>query len=107
RVRNFKWKNPSKPVLIWTGSIVGVLVVGWVTLNILLANPKTGTPMINWAIGTFGNKTAKVDVGHLEHPFSDKFDLTAFDWPGTIHAKAIQINYDLFGWLPGRVMAKR
>lgn len=107
RVRNFKWKSPGKPVLIWTGSIVGVLVVGWVTLNILLANPTTGTPMINWAIGAFGNKTAKVDVGHLEHPFSDKFVLTTFDWPGTINAKAIEINYDLFGWLPGRVLAKR
>lgn len=107
RVRNFKFRNPSKPVLIWTGSIVGVLVVGWVALNILLANPSTGTPMINWAIGTFGNKTAKVDVGHLEHPFSDKFVLSTFDWPGTINAKAIEINYDLFGWLPGRVLAKR
>jgi len=107
RARNFKWKNPSKPVLIWTGSIVGVLVVGWVTLNILLANPTTGTPMINWAIGTFGNKTAKVDVGHLAHPFSDKFVLSTFDWPGTVNAKSIEINYDLFGWLPGRVLAKR
>ncbi len=107
RARNFKWKSPAKPALIWMGSIVGVLVVGWVTLNILLANPKTGTPMINWAIGTFGNKTAKVDVGHLEHPFSDKFVLSTFDWPGTINANAIEINYDLFGWLPGRVLAKR
>lgn len=107
RARNFKWKNPSRPVLTWTGSIVGVLVIGWVTLNILLANPTTGTPMINWAIGTFGNKTAKVDVGHLAHPFSDKFVLSTFDWPGTINAKSVEINYDLFGWLPGRVLAKR
>ncbi len=107
RVRNFKWKSPAKPMLVWTGSILGVLVAGWVTLNILLANPKTGTPMINWAIGTFGNKTAKVDVGHLAHPFSDRFVLTAFNWPGTVNVKAVEVNYDLFGWLPGRVLAKR
>lgn len=107
RVRNFKWKSPGKHVLIWTGSIVGVLVVGWVTLNILLANPSTGTPMINWAIGTFGNKSAKVQVGHLAHPFSDRFILKTFDWPGTIEADAIEINYDLFGFLPGRVLARR
>ena len=107
RIRNFKWQSPSKPVLIWTGSIVGVLVVGWVTLNILLANPRTGTPMINWAIGTFGDKSAKVQTGHLAHPFSDRFVLQALDWPGTIEARAIEINYDLFGFLPGRVLAKR
>ncbi len=107
RARNFKWKSPSKHVLIWTGSIGGVLVVGWVTLNMLLANPSTGTPMINWAIGAFGNKSAKVQVGHLEHPFSDRFILRSFDWPGTIEADAIEINYDLFGFLPGRVLARR
>ncbi len=106
RVRNFKWRNPSKPVLIWTGSILGVLVATWVTLNILLANPSTGTPMINWAIGTFGDQSAKVQTGHLEHPFSDRFVLRSLDWPGTIEAKAVQINYDLFGFLPGRVLAK-
>ncbi|MFT3725845.1 MAG: AsmA family protein [Hyphomonadaceae bacterium] len=107
RVRNFKWRNPSKPVLIWTGSIVGVLLVGWITLNILLANPSTGTPMINWALGTFGNKDAKVQTGHLEHPFSDRFILRALDWPGTIQAKQLDISYDLFGFFPGHPWAKR
>lgn len=107
RVRNLKWKNPSKPMLVWTGSIVGVFVVGWVTLNILLANPSTGTPMINWAIGTFGDKSARVQTGHLAHPFSDRFVLGALDWPDTIEAEKIEINYDLFGFLPGRVLAKR
>lgn len=107
RVHNFKWRNPSRPVLIWTGSILGVLVAAWVTLNILLANPSTGTPMINWAIGTFGDQSAKVQTGHLAHPFSDRFVLRTLNWPGTIEADAIEINYDLFGFLPGRVLAKR
>lgn len=107
RVRNLKWKNPSKPVLIWAGSIVGVFVVAWVALNILLANPSTGTPMVNWAIGTFGDKSARVQTGHLAHPFSDRFVLSSLDWPGTIQAKRIEINYDLFGFLPGRVLARR
>ncbi len=107
RVRNFKWRNPSKPVLIWAGSILGVLLVGWITLNILLANPSTGTPMINWALGTFGDKNAKVQVGHLEHPFSDRFVLRTLDWPGTIQAEQLEINYDLFGFIPGHPWAKR
>ncbi|MDP3491825.1 MAG: hypothetical protein Q8R82_01835, partial [Hyphomonadaceae bacterium] len=76
-------------------------------LNILLANPSTGTPMVNWAIGTFGDKSAKVQTGHLAHPFSDRFVLRTLDWPETIQAKQIEINYDLFGFLPGRTWAKR
>jgi hypothetical protein len=107
RIRNFKWRNPSKPVLVWTGSIVGVFLVGWVTLNLLLANPSTGTPMINWALGTFGGKDARVQAGRLAHPFSDRFFLTALNWPGTIEAKQMEINYDLLGFLPGRSWARR
>ena len=105
RARNFKWRSPGKPVLIWVGSIFGVLVGAWVILNLLLANPTTGTQMVNWAIGTFGDKSAKVQTGHLEHPFSDKFVLRTLDWPDTIEARQIEIRYDLFGWLPGHVWA--
>ena len=107
RVRTFKWRNPSKPVLIWAGSIVGSLVVAFVALNFLLANPSTGTPMINWALGTFAGKDARVQVGHLEHPFSNRFMLRTFGWAGNMSAREIDIHYDLFGFLPGRVWAQR
>lgn len=107
RLRKFRWKTPSKPVLIWTGSTVGVLLVGWITLNILLANPSTGTPMINWAINTFGGRGAQVQSGHLEYPFSNRFMLRTLDMPGTIEAKEIDVYYDLFGFLPGHPWAKR
>lgn len=105
RVRNFKWRSPGKTVLIWTGAVFGVLIGAWVVLNLMLANPTTGTQMVNWAIGTFGDKSAKVQTGHLEHPFSDKFVLRTLDWPDTIEAREIDIHYDLFGFLPGRVWA--
>lgn len=105
RIRNFKWRSPPKQVLIWTGSIVGVFVIAWVTLNILLANPPTGTPMINWALGTFGNKSAQVQTGQLEHPFSNKFILKTLDWPGMVEADDIEIRYNLFGFLPGNPWA--
>jgi hypothetical protein len=105
RIRKFKWRAPGKTVLIWTGAVFGVLVGAWVILNLLLANPTTGTQMVNWAIGTFGDKSAKVQTGHLEHPFSDKFVLRTLDWPETIEAREIDIRYDLFGWLPGHVWA--
>lgn len=106
RARNFRW-NPSKTFLIWTGSIVGVFVVGWVALNILLSNPTTGTPMINWVLGTFAGKDARVQVGHLQHPFSSRFMLKTLAVPGAITAREMDIYYDLFGWLPGRVWAER
>jgi len=106
RVRTIKWRNPSKPVLVWAGSILGVFVVAFVALNILLANPTTGTPMINWALGTFAGKDARVQVGHLEHPFSNRFMLRTFGWAGNMSAREIDINYDLFGFLPGRVWAQ-
>ncbi len=105
RIRTIKFERPSNTILVWTGSILGTFLVAFVTLNILLANPRTGTPMVNWAIGTFGDKAARVQTGHLEHPFSNKFVLRTLSWPGTVRAREIDVHYDLFGWLPGRVWA--
>ena len=105
RVRNYKWQRPPRTFFIWSGSILGVIVGAWVLLNLLLANPTTGTPMVNWALGTFGNKNAHVQTGHLKHPFSDTFVLRALTWPGTAQAKEIDVRYDLFGFLPGRIWA--
>lgn len=107
RVRSFNWRKPPRTLLIWTGSILGAFVVAFVALNILLANPTTGTPMINWALGTFGGKDARVQVGHLQHPFSNRFQLQTLAMPGTLTAREMDIYYDLFGWLPGRVWAER
>ena len=59
--------------------------------------------MMNWAIGTFGDKDAHIQTGHLEHPFSDRFVLRTLDRPGTLGAKEIDVHYDLFGFLPGTV----
>lgn len=105
RVRNYKWQRPPRTFFIWSGSILGVIVGAWVLLNILLANPTTGTPMVNWALGAFGNKNAHVQTGHLAHPFSDKFVLRKLTWPGTAQAREIDVRYDLFGFLPGRIWA--
>ena len=105
RIRDFKWQSPGGALLIWTGAVFGMLVGAWVVLNLTLANPTTGTQMVNWAIGKFGDKSGRVQTGHLEHPFSDKFVLRTLDWPETIGAREIDIRYDLFGFLPGRVWA--
>jgi len=72
-----------------------------------MANPRTGTPMINWALGTFASKSAKIETGNLAHPFSDRFELRQFDWPGRAEAKDIQLTYDLFGFLPNRPWARK
>lgn len=105
RVSRILWTKPSNTLLIWTGSIFGVLVGTWVILNVLLANPATGTPMINWALGTFGNKDAHVQPGSLEHPFSNRIVFRTLDWPGTAEANEIDVHYDMFGFLPGRIWA--
>ena len=105
RVRTIKWERPPRTFFLWTGSILGGLIGAWVILNLMLANPTTGTPMVNWALGTFGNKNAHVQTGHLAHPFSDTFVLRSLTWPGTAQAKEIDVRYDLFGFLPGRIWA--
>ena len=107
RARSISWTKPPKTFLIWTGSIFGMLVGSWVLLNILLANPSTGTPMVNWALGSFGNKNAHVQTGHIEHPFSTKIILRSLSWPGAAQAKEIDIHYDMFGFLPGRIWADK
>lgn len=106
RIRTVKWRDTRKPLLIWTGSILGAFVVAFVALNILLANPSTGTPMINWALGTFAGKDARVQTGHLAHPFSNRFVLQTLAMPGSMTAREMDIYYDLFGFLPGRVWAQ-
>lgn len=107
RVRAIKWRDTRTPLLIWTGSIVGVFVIAFVALNILLANPSTGTPMINWALGTFAGKDARVQTGHLAHPFSNRFVPQTLAMPGSMTAREMDIHYDLFRFLPGRVWAQR
>jgi hypothetical protein len=107
-----KWKSPhfsgpTKFVLIMLGGILALLVVAWVVLNLLLANPKTATPMINWSLHTFGAKSASITSGKLRAPFSSRFELQGLDWPGTVEADAIQIDYDLFGFLPNHPWVKK
>jgi hypothetical protein len=107
-----KWKRPhfsgpTKFILIVLGGILAVFVVAWVALNLLLANPKTATPMINWSLHTFGSQSASITSGKLRAPFSSRFELQGLDWPGTVEADAIQIDYDLFGFLPNHPWVKK
>jgi hypothetical protein len=113
RFENFRmpeWRDPPRPVriaLLTIGGILALLIVVWVVLNILLANARTGTPMINWALGTFADRSANVSTGKLTHPFADRFELRQLDWPGRAEAEDIQLTYDLFGFLPGRPWARK
>jgi AsmA family protein len=110
-----KWPKPPKMHLSWPwriiaiviGSILALIILAWVVLNFLLANPKTGTPMINWSLRTFGAESAGIVSGKLKHPFSNRFELQKLDWPGTVEADVINIDYDLFGFLPGHPWAKK
>ncbi|HEV7689451.1 MAG TPA: AsmA family protein [Hyphomonadaceae bacterium] len=99
--------RPWKIIAIVLASILGLIVLAWVVLNIMLANPKTATPMINWSLHTFGAKSANITSGKLRAPFSSRFELQGLDWPGTVEAKAINLDYDLFGFLPGHPWVKK
>ncbi len=105
RTRKIRRTKPSQTFLIWTGSIFGVVVGSWVLMNVLLANPATGTPVVNWVLGTFIGKNAQVQSGHIEYPFSNKLMLRSLSWPGTAKAEEIDVHYDYFGFLPGRIWA--
>jgi hypothetical protein len=117
RFRSLRWpekwprppnlNRPVKIALISFAAILGALLVFWVVLNFLLANPKTGTPMINWALGAFGNEKARIVTGRLAHPFSNRFEMRSLDWPGRAEAEEIHLTYDLFGFLPGRPWARK
>lgn len=105
-----KFSNLSKPWKIATYSVGGffVFVIGaWVAANFALANPKIATPFLNWGLSTFADSGAVVKSGQLSKPFSNKFELTALDWPGSVEAEEIVITVDYLGFLPGRPWATK
>ena len=110
------WKRPEwtqghhlaripKVALIIPSAILGALLVGWVVLNFTLADPRFGTPAVNWALRTFGDKSAGVETAKLEKPFSSKFVMRGLDWPTRATAKEMDVTLDYFGWLPGHPWA--
>lgn len=102
-----KFSRPPKIVLLWIAAILGSLLLIWVLLNLLMANPRFATPVVNWGLSTFGNSAARVETAKLSFPFSNNFKMTVLDWPGRIEAEEIELSVDYFGWLPGRPWAHR
>jgi hypothetical protein len=108
-----KWPRPPKPsrpvgiALIVLASILGLIVLAWVVLNLMLANPKYGTPFANWSLGTFGSSKAHVEQARLSRPFSSRFEIKSLDWPGAVEAEIILLDFDLLGFLPNRPWAKK
>lgn len=109
RLADVRWPGAGawRIALISIAAIVGAILITWIVLNFLLASPKSGTPMINWALATFGNENARVETGKLARPFSNRFEMRAFDWPGVAEAEDIHLTYDLLGFLPNRPWARR
>lgn len=100
RMRNF---TRTQRMVVWiVGGMIGGILLLWIALNFALANPRFATPAINWGLKTFGNKSASIETGKLEHPFGSRFVMQKLDWPGRANAEAIDIAVDLFGWLPNR-----
>jgi uncharacterized protein involved in outer membrane biogenesis len=92
---------------MWTvGGVIGGVLLLWIALNLLLADARFGTPAVNWALHTFGSKTANVESGKLRHPFSSTFVITKLNWPERATAADFQLTYNLFGFLPAVPWAK-
>jgi uncharacterized protein involved in outer membrane biogenesis len=88
------------------GGVVGAILLVWVVLNFLLADPRYGTPAINWALHTFASKDANVGSGKLRQPFSDTFDIAHLNWPDRAVAREFHLSYNLLGFLPSVPWAK-
>lgn len=101
-----KWSSAQKITTISVASVLALVIGGWVALNLALADPRFGTPAINWTLHTFGNKTANVETARLQKPFTTTFVMQRLDWPARAEAEEIAIDVDLLGWLPGRPWAK-
>lgn len=93
--------------VILLGVVLGFLFVIWLVSVILLTNPKTATPVINWGLDTFGAKPAQVESGRLKGPFSTTFNITAINWPERINARELDVTVNPWGWLPGQPWASR
>ena len=88
------------------GGLIAFVVLAWVLLNFLLADPRYGAPGINWALHTFASKDANVGSGKLRHPFSSTFDIANLKWPERAEAKEFHLTYNLLGFLPNIPWAK-
>jgi hypothetical protein len=99
-------KKTERIGLISVGAVLGLILVGWIGLNFALANPRIATPVLNWGLHAFGNKSANVATGRLEHPFGSRFLVRTLDWPGRVEAEDITVRFDLLGFLPGRPWAR-
>lgn len=100
------WSRPQRIAAISAGSVLVVLLGGWIVLNFALASPSFGTPAVNWGLRTFGDKSASVATARLDRPFTTRFVIQTLDWPDRAEAESINITVDLLGWLPGRPWAK-
>jgi len=106
-----EWAHPRHfariPKLAWIipSAVLGTLLLGWVVLNFALADPRHATPAVNWALRTFGDKSASIKTAKLEKPFSSKFIMRGLDWPALATAKELDITLDYFGWLPSHPWA--
>ncbi len=90
-------------IILWSlFGLILTLVALWIAANILLAQPRFATPLTNWGLRTFAAKEASVETARLERPFARRFLIDRLDWPARAEADSMAIDFDLFGWLPGR-----
>ncbi len=106
RLQAMQIGSTPRIALIAAGAFMLSVIVAWVVINLLLANPRYGTPFVNWGLRSFADETANVSSAQLRKPFSSTFVMRGLDWPGRANAREIDVTFDLFGWLPGRPWTK-
>lgn len=66
-----------------------------------LTNPRVATPLANWGLHAFADKSANVSWVRLRHVFSTTFDVRGLDWPDRASAGEMALKVNLLGWFPG------
>ncbi len=93
RDRHPQLRPASSNLLIWTRSIRrrSSRSAGLHSTH-LSSIPRRGRPMINWALGTFGDKNAKVEVDRAEHQPPDRV-LRTLEWQVRSRASRSKSNW--------------
>jgi uncharacterized protein involved in outer membrane biogenesis len=93
--------RPSRRVMAVTGWTSLALIFAWLVFIWALTQPRYATPLANWGLHTFADKSANVSSARLRHMFSTTFDVQRLDWPEKAAAESMALQVNLFGWLPG------
>jgi hypothetical protein len=92
--------RPARLAIMITGWTVLALFAALVLFWASLTNPRFATPLANWGLHAFGDRSANVEHARLRRFFSTTFDVRGLDWPERARVSRMTLNVNPFGWMP-------